>query len=133
RMPAQRSRDATAVTVPDGGQLPAPRGARVAEVVRATGPRLAKDAAAAMTDGVVVDLGRRLEGPCRLRVLTEKDPEAIEVLRHSTAHLTAHAVKDLFPEVQIGVGPVVEEGYYYDFLRPEPFTPEDLEKIEKKM
>ena len=132
-MAATISSESILVTLPDGKQLPFPKGVTVAEVVRSIGPRLAKDAVAAMANDEIVDLGRRIEAPIRLRVLTEKDPEALEVLRHSTAHLTAHAVKDLFPEVQIGVGPVVEEGYYYDFKRDEPFTPEDLERIEKRM
>lgn len=132
-MSATISGDAILVTLPDGKQLPFPKGVAVADVVRAIGPRLSRDAVAAVVDGEVVDLGRRIQSEVRLRVLTSRDPEALEVLRHSTAHLTAHAVKELFPEVQIGVGPVVEEGYYYDFLRPEPFTPEDLARIEQKM
>ncbi|MGH9867188.1 MAG: threonine--tRNA ligase [Candidatus Polarisedimenticolia bacterium] len=127
------SGDAILVTLPDGKQLSFPRGVRVEDVVRKIGPRLAKDAVAALVDGEVIDLGRSLQSGVSMRVLTARDPEALEVLRHSTAHLTAHAVKELFPEVQIGIGPVVEEGYYYDFLRAEPFTPEDLEAIEKKM
>ncbi len=127
------SGDAIVLTLPDGKQLSFPRGVKVAEVVRSIGPRLAKDAVAALVDGEVYDLGRTLPAGGSLRVLTAKDPESLEVLRHSAAHLTAHAVKELFPEVQIGIGPVVDEGYYYDFLRAEPFTPEDLERIEKKM
>ncbi|HKY33572.1 MAG TPA: threonine--tRNA ligase [Candidatus Polarisedimenticolia bacterium] len=127
------SGDAISVTLPDGKRLSFPKGVKADEVVRSIGPRLAKDAVAVMVDGEILDLGRSIESGGRLRVLTAKDPEALEVLRHSTAHLTAHAVKELFPEVQIGVGPVVEEGYYYDFLRQEPFTPEDLERIEAKM
>jgi threonyl-tRNA synthetase len=121
------------VTLPDGKAKVFPRGVSLAEVVRSIGPGLARDAVACKVDGEVVDLGRRLNGDATLRVLTSKDAEALEVLRHSTAHLTAHAVKDLYPEVQIGVGPVTEGGYYYDFLRAEPFTPEDLEKIERRM
>jgi threonyl-tRNA synthetase len=127
------SGDAILVTLPDGRQLSFPRGVRVDEVVRSIGPRLAKDAVAALVDGEVLDLGRPLQAGGSLRVLTAKDPEAIEVLRHSAAHLTAHAVKELFPEVQIGIGPVVEEGFYYDFRREDPFTPDDLEAIERKM
>jgi threonyl-tRNA synthetase len=132
-MSSTLSGDAILVTLPDGRQLSFPRGVRVDEVVRSIGPRLAKDAVAALVDGQVLDLGRSLDAGGSLRVLTAKDPEAIEVLRHSAAHLTAHAVKELFPEVQIGVGPVVEEGFYYDFRREVPFTPEDLEAIERKM
>ncbi|HET6371814.1 MAG TPA: threonine--tRNA ligase, partial [Candidatus Polarisedimenticolia bacterium] len=132
-MSATISGDAILVTLPDGKQIPFPKGVTAAEVVRSIGPRLAKDAVAVMADGEILDLGRHLQGPCKLRALTPKDPEALEVMRHSAAHLTANAVKDLFPDVQIGIGPVVEEGYYYDFLRAEPFTPEDLERIERRM
>ncbi len=121
------------MTLPDGKQLSFPKGVSLMEVVRAIGPRLAKDAVAVLFDGEILDLGRRIAAGGSLRVLTAKDSESLEVLRHSTAHLTAHAVKSLFPEVQIGIGPVVDEGYYYDFLRAEPFTPEDLDRIEAKM
>jgi len=121
------------VTLPDGKAKVYPRGVVLADVVRGIGPGLARDAVACKVDGEILDLGRRLDRSASIRVLTSKDPEALEVLRHSTAHLTAHAVKDLFPEVQIGVGPVTEGGYYYDFLRRDPFTPEDLEKIETRM
>lgn len=121
------------VTLPDGKSLPVPRGVVLSDLVAQIGPRLAREAVACAVDGEIVDLGRRLEKDCSIRVLTPKDPESLEILRHSTAHLTAHAVKDLFPEVQIGVGPVTEDGYYYDFLREEPFTPGDLERIEQRM
>jgi len=127
------AQDTIQVTLPDGKARTFPRGAVLAEVVRELGPGLARDAVACRIDTEIVDLGRRIEKDCSLRVLTQKDPDALEVLRHSTAHLTAHAVKDLFPEVQIGIGPVTEGGYYYDFLRSQPFTPDDLEKIEKRM
>ena len=110
-----------------------PKGTRVRDIAAAIGPRLAKDAVAALHGGEVLDMGRTVETSGSIRILTAKDPESLEVLRHSTAHLTAHAVKDLFPEVQIGIGPVVEEGYYYDFLREEPFTPEDLTRLEARM
>ncbi len=121
------------VTLPDGAIRSFPRGIPLSEVVSSLGPGLARDAVACLVDGELLDLGRKVEKDASLRVLTEKDPEALEILRHSTAHLTAHAVKDLFPEVQIGIGPVTEGGYYYDFLREEPFTPEDLDRIEKRM
>ena len=132
-MSATVSGDIIVITLPDGKQLSFPKGVKAAEVVRSIGPKLARDAVAVLADSEILDLGRSLDAPCALRVLTDKDPRALPVLRHSTAHLTAHAVKELFPEVQIGIGPVVEEGYYYDFQRAEPFTPEDLEKIENKM
>ncbi len=121
------------VTLPDGTSLSAPRGVVLSDLIGRIGPRLAREAVACAVDEKIVDLGRRLEKDCSLRVLTPKDPESLQILRHSTAHLTAHAVKDLFPEVQIGVGPVTEGGYYYDFLREEPFTTEDLARIEQRM
>ncbi len=132
-MSATISGDAILVTLPDGKELSFPKGVRAEEVVRSIGPGLARAAVAVQVEGVVLDLGRGIEAGGRLKVLTAADPEALEVLRHSTAHLTANAVKELFPEVQIGVGPVVEEGFYYDFRREEPFTPEDLERIEQRM
>jgi len=121
------------VTLPDGRSMSFPKGTRVRDIAAAIGPRLARDAVAALHDGSILDTGQAVEKSGPIRILTAKDPESLEVLRHSTAHLTAHAVKDLFPEVQIGIGPVVEEGYYYDFLREEPFTPEDLQRIEGRM
>jgi threonyl-tRNA synthetase len=121
------------VTLPDGSTRTVARGTRLDDVVRGIGPRLAKDAVAVLVDGETLDLGRRIDRDVSIKVLTAKDPEALDVLRHSAAHLTAHAVKDLYPEVQIGIGPVTEGGYYYDFLRPEPFTPDDLGRIEKRM
>jgi threonyl-tRNA synthetase len=121
------------IKLPDGATKAFPGGSTVSDVVSSLGGRLAREAVACLVDGEILDLSRSLEKDGNLRVLLPSDPEALHVLRHSTAHLTAHAVKDLFPEVQIGVGPVTEGGYYYDFLREEPFTPEDLEKIEKRM
>ncbi len=121
------------VTLPDGKQMTFPKGVTVRDVAEAIGKRLARDAVAALHDGDILDVGRAIPASGPIRILTSRDPEAIEVLRHSAAHLTAHAVKDLFPEVQIGIGPVIEDGFYYDFLREEPFTPEDLERIEARM
>ena len=132
-MSATTSGNEIQVTLPDGKQLSFAAGTAVADVVRSIGPRLFKDAVAVMVDGEILDLGRALTSGGELRVLTSRDPEALEVIRHSAAHLTAHAVKQLFPEVQIGIGPVVDEGYYYDFRRDAPFTPEDLERIEERM
>ena len=127
------SGDAIVVTLPDGRNLSFPKGVTVGEVVRSIGPGLAKAAVAGKVGDDLLDLGTKINAGGPFRALTAKDPESIEVLRHSAAHLTAHAVKQLFPEVQIGIGPVVDEGYYYDFLRAEPFTPEDLERIEQRM
>ena len=95
--------------------------------------RLADAALAAKANGDLIDLTRPLEKDTDLRLLTEKDPEALEVYRHSSAHLLAAAVLELFPETKLGHGPATETGFFYDFYRPTPFTPEDLEKIEKKM
>jgi len=84
-------------------------------------------------DGTLIDLTRPLDEDSELRILTEKDPEALEIYRHSSAHLMAAAVLELFPETKLGHGPATENGFFYDFYRETPFTPEDLEKIEKKM
>src|SRR5207302_1464981 len=87
----------------------------------------------AKTNGNLIDLAKPLESDTDLRLVTERDPEALEVYRHSSAHLLAAAVLELFPETKLGHGPATESGFFYDFYRPTPFTPEDLEKIEKKM
>src|SRR6476659_5512486 len=121
------------VTLPDGSVQSLPAGTRPLEVARAISPRLADDAIVARVDGNLWDLNRPFEGDAKLKLLTTKNPEALEVYRHSTAHLLAAAVLELFPETQLGIGPPIESGFYYDFDRPTPFTPEDLEKIEKKM
>ena len=121
------------VTLPDGSKRPFPRGTTVREVAAAIGPRLAKDAWAGKLDGKVVDLVTPIEADAALEIVTAKSPDAVPIYRHSTAHLTAQAVKRLFPDVQIGIGPPIENGYYYDFNPSRPFTPEDLEKIEAEM
>ena len=102
---------------------------------RSISPRLADDAIVARVNGELYDLTRPLESDAKLEILTTKsaDPEALYVYRHSTAHLLAAAVLELFPETKLGVGPPIENGFYYDFQRDTPFTPEDLEKIEKRM
>jgi threonyl-tRNA synthetase len=125
--------DAVTVTLPDGSHRSVPRGTTVREVAQAIGPRLAKDAWAGKLDGKVVDLVTPIEADASLEVITPKSPDAVPIYRHSTAHLTAQAVKRLFPEVQIGIGPPIENGYYYDFLPARPFTPEDLAAIEAEM
>jgi threonyl-tRNA synthetase len=121
------------IRLPNGATLEVPRGATVREVAERIGPRLAKDAVAGKLDGRIVDLVTPLESDGSLEIVTWKSPAAVPIYRHSTAHLTAQAVKRLFPEVQIGIGPPIENGYYYDFLPARPFTPEDLEKIEAEM
>src|SRR6185312_1824906 len=96
-------------------------------------PRLADAAVVAKVNDNLYDLKRPLEGDAKVQILTAKDADALEVYRHSTAHLCAAAVLELFPETKLGIGPPIETGFYYDFDRAEPFTPEDLEKIEKRM
>ena len=123
------------VVLPDGKALEVPAGTRVREVAEMIGPRLAKAAIAARADGQILDLDRELDEDAELRILTEKDddPDALYVLRHSAAHVLATAVREIFPGAGIGFGPPIEEGFYYDFDVPRPFTPEDLEKVEATM
>src|SRR5271156_5161781 len=121
------------ITLPDGSVQSFPPGARPIDVAQKIGQRLADDAIVARVNGDLWDLNRPFEGDSRLQILTTKNPEALEVYRHSTAHLLAAAVLELFPETKLGIGPPIETGFYYDFQRAQPFTPEDLEKIEKRM
>jgi threonyl-tRNA synthetase len=121
------------ITLPDGAVREVPRGTSAAEVARQISPRLAKEALVARADGTLVDLSRPLDSSAHLEILTPKDPDAIRVFRHSAAHLMAAAVLELFPDVKLGVGPPIENGFFYEFLREQPFAPEDLELIEKKM
>ena len=121
------------VTLPDGSVQSVPAGTKPLDVARSISPRLADDAIVARVDGNLWDLNRPFENNARLEILTTKNPDALEVYRHSTAHLLAAAVLELFPETKLGIGPPIDTGFYYDFQRDAPFTPEDLEKIEKKM
>jgi threonyl-tRNA synthetase len=121
------------VTLPDGSVQSVPMGTRPIDVASSISPRLAGDAVVARVNEQLWDLNRPLEGDSSLQILTPKNPEALQVYRHSTAHLLAAAVLELFPETKLGIGPPIETGFYYDFQRPEPFTPEDLDKIEKRM
>jgi len=107
--------------------------ATVAEVAQSIGAGLARAALAGKVNGRLVDTSFRIEADAELAIVTEKNPEGVEILRHSTAHLLAHAVKELFPEAQVTIGPVIENGFYYDFSFKRPFTPEDLVLIEKRM
>jgi threonyl-tRNA synthetase len=125
--------DTVTITLPDGSKRSVPRGITVREVAQGIGPRLAKDAWAGKLDGKVVDLVSPIENDAALEILTAKSPDSVPIYRHSTAHLTAQAVKRLFPDVQIGIGPPIENGYYYDFNPVRPFTPEDLAAIEAEM
>jgi threonyl-tRNA synthetase len=125
--------DSIHVKLPDGSEKEVPKGSTALDVAKTISPRLADAALVAKTNGDLIDLARPLEKDTDLRLITEKDPEALEVYRHSSAHLLAAAVLELFPETKLGHGPATETGFFYDFYRPTPFTPEDLEKIEKKM
>jgi len=134
------------VTLPDGKIQEVPKGTTPADIARKISPRLADAALVARITatngtplpdapdlGELVDLGRPLEVNVKLQILTEKDPDALFVFRHSAAHLLAAAVMELYPNVKLGIGPPIDTGFFYEFLRDEPFTPEDLAKIEKKM
>jgi threonyl-tRNA synthetase len=125
--------DTIQITLPDGAKREVPKGTTAAEVARQISPRLAKEALVARTNGDLVDLNRPLEKDTSLAILTAKDPDAVQVFRHSAAHLLAAAVLELYPDVKLGVGPPIDYGFFYEFLRPEPFTQSDLEKIEAKM
>ncbi|MFK7963356.1 MAG: threonine--tRNA ligase [Burkholderiaceae bacterium] len=121
------------LSLPDGSVREFPGPVTPADLAASIGPGLAKAALAARVDDVLVDLSTPIEQDARVSLVTAKDPDGLEVIRHSTAHLLAYAVKELFPEAQVTIGPVIENGFYYDFAYSRPFTPEDLETIEKKM
>jgi threonyl-tRNA synthetase len=134
------------ITLPDGSTQQVPKGTTPYDIARKISPRLADAALVARVvasngaplrnapdEGQLVDLRRPLEENVKLQILTEKDPDALFVFRHSAAHLLAAAVMELYPNVKLGIGPPVDNGFFYEFLRDEPFTPEDLAKIEKKM
>src|SRR5258708_14811440 len=121
------------ISLPDGSVQTLPQGSRPIDAAGKISQRLADDAIVARVNGDLWDLNRPFESDASLQILTTKTLDALEVVRHSTAHLLAAAVLELFPETKLGIGPPIETGFYYDFARPEAFTPEDLEKIEKKM
>ena len=121
------------ITLPDGSKRDYPGPVTVAEVATSIGSGLAKAALAGKIDGKVVDTSHRIENDVALSIITAKDADGLEVIRHSTAHLLAYAVKELFPDAQVTIGPVIENGFYYDFSYKRPFAPEDLLAIEKKM
>jgi threonyl-tRNA synthetase len=121
------------VKLPDGSVRSFDKPVTVAEIAASIGPGLAKAALAGRVDGKLVDTAFRVESDADVAIVTDKDPEGLDVIRHSSAHLLAHAVKELFPDAQVTIGPVIEDGFYYDFAYKRPFTPEDLAAIEKRM
>ena len=121
------------ITLPDGSQREYDKPVSVLEVARDIGPGLAKAALAGEIDNRLVDASYEINADSALRIITDKDPEGLKIIRHSCAHLMAQAVKELFPEAQVTIGPVIENGFYYDFAYERPFTPEDLVAIENKM
>jgi threonyl-tRNA synthetase len=127
------STDTIQITLPDGATREVQRGTTGAEIARQISPRLAKEALVARADGELVDLSRPLEHDAKISILTAKDPDSLQVFRHSAAHLLAAAVLELYPDVKLGIGPPIDTGFFYEFVRQEPFTQDDLEKIEAKM
>lgn len=121
------------IHLPDGSARRYPRGTTAHEVAGDIGAGLARAALAARVNGQLRDLARGIDADAKLEIVTARDPAGLEVIRHSTAHLLAQAVKELYPDTQVTIGPVIENGFYYDFARDESFTPEDLERIEARM
>src|SRR6266576_956408 len=121
------------ISLPDGSQRPFDRPVTVAEIAASIGPGLGKAALAGRVDGRLVDTSFLVERDASVTIVTERDRDGLEVIRHSTAHLLAYAVKELFPDAQVTIGPVIENGFYYDISYKRAFTPEDLQAIEKKM
>jgi threonyl-tRNA synthetase len=125
--------DQVTITLPDGKAMTFARGVTGGEIAAAIGPGLAKAALIIMLDGKEYDLFRPIEQDAKIRIITKKDPEALELIRHDMAHVLAMAVQGLYPGTQVTIGPAIDDGFYYDFARAEPFTPEDLPKIEEEM
>jgi threonyl-tRNA synthetase len=121
------------IRLPDGAIKQFDHAVTVAEVAGSIGAGLARAAIAGRVNGKLVDTAHRIDGDAEVAIITDRDPEGLEIIRHSTAHLLAHAVKELFPDAQVTIGPVIEDGFYYDFSYKKPFTPEDLAAIEKRM
>ncbi|MPY70232.1 MAG: threonine--tRNA ligase [Alphaproteobacteria bacterium] len=128
-----RAKGGVSVTLPDGSSRAYPGAVTGAEVAADIGPGLAKAALAVAVDGEIRDLSRAIEADASLRIVTRKDDDALELLRHDAAHVMAQAVQELYPGTQVTIGPAIEDGFYYDFARDEPFTPEDLARIEARM
>ena len=123
----------TIVRLPDGSERKFEQSVTVMEVAASIGAGLVRASLAGKVNGKIVDMSHRIDADCDLAIITEKDAEGLEVIRHSSAQLLAHAVKELFPEAQVTIGPVIEDGFYYDFSYKRPFTTEDLAAIEKRM
>ncbi len=121
------------VTLPDGSEREYADGASPLDVAESISKSLAKKALAAKVDGELWDLVRPLEGNAEVAIVTSRDPEGLELIRHDAAHVLAQAVQELYPDAQVTIGPVIDDGFYYDFAREEPFSTDDFEKIEKKM
>ena len=133
RIPFGKMRSMPVITLPDGSQRQFDRAISVADVAASIGPGLAKAALAGKIDGALVDTSALIDRDVALQVVTDKDPDGLEIIRHSTAHLLANAVQELFPDAQVTIGPVIEDGFYYDFAYKRPFSTEDLAAIEKRM
>src|SRR6187401_265980 len=122
-----------ALTFPDGARREYPSGTTGLDVAKGISPSLAKRTVAMAIDGTLADLTDPIDRDARIEFISREDPRALELIRHDAAHVLAEAVQDLFPGTQVTIGPVIENGFYYDFARPEPFTPEDFAAIEAKM
>src|SRR3989339_1005950 len=121
------------ITLPDGSQRSYENAVTVHDVAASIGAGLARAALAGKLDGQLVDTSHLITADAALSIITDKDADGLDIIRHSTSHLMAYAVKELFPEAQVTIGPVIENGFYYDFSYARPFTPEDLVAIEKRM
>ena len=121
------------ITLPDGSQRSFAQPVTIADVALSIGAGLARAALAGKVDGKLVDTSHLIERDAALAIITDKNEEGVEIIRHSTAHLLAHAVKELFPDAQVTIGPVIENGFYYDFSYKRPFTPEDLRSEERRV
>ena len=121
------------ITFPDGSVRPYPAAVTGMDIASAISTSLAKDALAVEVDGAMWDLSRPITQDAKIRIITRKDNEALDIIRHDCAHVMAQAVQELFPGTQVTIGPNIENGFFYDFYREEPFTPDDFARIEKKM
>src|SRR5258708_8256651 len=122
-----------ALTFPDGARREYPPGTTGLDIAKGISPSLAKRTVAMALDGTVADLSDPIERDAKIEFLTREDPRALELIRHDAAHVLAEAVQTLWPGTQVTIGPVIENGFYYDFFRNQPFTPEDFDAIEKQM